>query len=160
MLQAGRMDSRSQHDPSDIDVTREMLRAAGARELPRAPWQHPAEPPEASSLLRLALQRANAAAGHASASELTAALSLIETARSDLDTLEVALLLTARAEGLTWGQIARALGLRSPQAAQQRYQRISQRPVDTAVGPDSDRDRDSRRAHDSGRELESDSGTA
>lgn len=130
----GQMDSSSPHDPSDLDNAREKLQAAGAQELPRPPWQHSAEAPEAMSLLRLALQRANAAAGHASTSELTAALSLIETARSDLDTLEVALLLTARAEGLTWAQIARALGLRSPQAAQQRCQRISQRPADASIG--------------------------
>lgn len=130
------MDSSSQHDPSDVDSAREQLRAAGAQELPRLPWQHPAEPPEAMSLLRLALQRANSTVGQASTSELTAALSLIETARSDLDTLEVALLLTARAEGLTWAQIAQALGLRSPQAAQQRYQRISQRPADASADRD------------------------
>lgn len=79
-------------------------------------------------LLRYALWRANRPGGTASVEELDAALSMMEAARADLDTLEIALLLTARAEGMTWAEIARALGLGSPQAAQQRFQRISQRP--------------------------------
>lgn len=131
------MNSTHEKAPSDIDGARELLRAAAAHELPRPPWQHPAEPVEAMSLLRFALQRANAAIGHASTEELTAALSLVEAARSDVDTLETALLLTARAEGLTWAQIATSLGLRSPQAAQQRYQRISQRPGSETPAGDS-----------------------
>lgn len=127
------MDSSDQHDQPGVDSARERLRTAATHALPRSPWQHPAEAPEASTLLRFALQRANADIGHASREELIAALSLIDTARSDLDALETALLLTARAEGLTWAQIAPALGLRSPQAAQQRYQRVSQRPTPEAV---------------------------
>lgn len=118
--------------PGEGDDPTHMLRRAGAHELPRQPWQHPAEPPEATALLRFALWRANQEVGHASAEELTAALSLLATARSDLDSLESALLLTARTEGLTWPEISEALGLRSPQAAQQRYQRLAQRP---AQGP-------------------------
>lgn len=84
------------------------------------------------TLLRYALWRANQKTDTASTEELRAALRLIESARSDLDTLEVALLLTARAEGLTWSQISEELGLRSPQAAQQRYQRVAQRPTSEA----------------------------
>lgn len=129
----GRMETPDDpNDPNDHEtpVDRvQTLRQAGALELPRQPWQHPSEPPEATALLRFALWRANQEIGHASAQELTAALSLLATARSDLDTLESALLLTARAEGLTWPEIAEALGLRSPQAAQQRFQRVSQRPA-------------------------------
>ena len=56
-----------------------------------------------------------------------AALQLIESARAELDALETGLLFVARAEGLTWPQIAERLGVRSPQAAQQRFERVSQR---------------------------------
>lgn len=112
-------------DPTtdDAALARATLLDAGAKALPRQPWQHPHEPPADVTLLRFALWRASTAAGSASTEELSAALRLLEGARSDLDTLESALLLTARAEGMTWGAIADALGLRSPQAAQQRYQR-------------------------------------
>lgn len=119
--------TESDHDP--VGLARQHLQATGAQDLPRSPWQHPAEPPEAATLLRFALWRANRPGRTTSLEELTAALSLIETARSDLDSLEAALLLTARAEGMTWAEVAEALGLRSPQAAQQRFQRISQRPT-------------------------------
>ncbi|WP_114855016.1 hypothetical protein [Brachybacterium sp. YJGR34] len=114
---------------SDPERARDHLRAAGADELPTAPWRHPAQAPEDQTLLRFALWRANRDPGAASAEDLRAALRLIETARADLDTLESALLLTARAEGLTWAQIAEDLSLRSPQAAQQRTQRLAQRPA-------------------------------
>lgn len=123
------MSDPSERHPDPPDDPRRRLRAAGAEDLPRQPWQHPAEPPEAATLLRFALWRANEAGSTASLGELTAALSMIETARSDLDSLEVALLLTARAEGMTWAEVAEALGLRSPQAALQRFQRFSQRPT-------------------------------
>jgi hypothetical protein len=122
------MDDLSEHQPAHADDARQRLQAAGAQDLPRQPWQHRAEPPEAAMLLRYALWRANRPGGTASVEELDAALSMMEAARDDLDTLEIALLLTARAEGMTWAEIARALGLGSPQAAQQRFQRISQRP--------------------------------
>lgn len=128
------MHDTTENDPGTLGDARHRLQAAGAQDLPRRPWQHPAEPPDAATLLRFALWRANRADGAASLEELTAALAMIETARSDLDSLEVALLFTARAEGMTWAEIAEALGLRSPQAAQQRFQRISQRP--TAGAPD------------------------
>lgn len=127
-------DAAGPADPAD--GARRRLRAAGARDLPRQPWQHPAEPPEAVTLLRYALWRANRAGTAASLEELDAALSMIETARADLDSLEVALLLTARAEGMTWAEVSQSLGLRSPQAAQQRFQRISQRPTVGTTGTD------------------------
>ncbi len=64
---------------------------------------------------------------------MEAGLALVESARSDLDALETALVFTARAEGLTWARVAETMGMRSPQAAQQRYQRTAERPVSSAT---------------------------
>ncbi|GAB94738.1 hypothetical protein BJY21_000121 [Kineosphaera limosa] len=108
---------------------RRRLLDAGAAQLERPPWRHPNEAPvEDVVLLRFALWRASAQPGPGALSQVEAALGLLESARSDLEALETALLFTARAEGLTWARIAELLGLRSAQAAQQRYQRISERP--------------------------------
>lgn len=45
--------------------------------------------------------------------------------RAELDERELALIDRARQQGSTWGQIARALGLASRQAAEQRRQRLA-----------------------------------
>jgi hypothetical protein len=47
--------------------------------------------------------------------------------RSEVDQIEAALLFTARAEGMTWAQVAEGLGLRTGQAAQQRCERVLSR---------------------------------
>lgn len=107
---------------------RSVLLHASAGDLARQPWQHPKEPPDAAALARFALWRAASQVGGGSTPELEAGLALIDSARSDLDALETALVFTARAEGLTWARIAEAMGMGSPQAAQQRYQRTSERP--------------------------------
>ncbi|MEV4901184.1 hypothetical protein AB0K08_07535 [Citricoccus sp. NPDC055426] len=114
-------------EPNDADATRRRLLDSGADELPRFPWQHAKAPVDDQTLLRYALWRANASVGEADHEELRAALRLVESARSDLDALEAGLLLVARAEGLTWPDIGRQLGVGSPQAAQQRFQRVSSR---------------------------------
>ena len=56
--------------------------------------------------------------------DLRAALRLVAAARAEVDLLEAALLFTARSGGLTWGEVADGLGLRSPQAGQQRLERL------------------------------------
>jgi len=56
--------------------------------------------------------------------DLTAALSLVPRARHEMDELEAGLLLMARGRGLTWQEIAFGLGLGTPQAARQRYERL------------------------------------
>ncbi|WP_246060167.1 DNA-binding protein [Herbidospora galbida] len=61
------------------------------------------------------------------ASDLTAALTLMPLVRGEMDQLEASLLLIARGRGLTWQEIANALGLGSPQAAKQRYERLAGR---------------------------------
>jgi hypothetical protein len=53
------------------------------------------------------------------------ALNLVTATRYELHRLEASLLTVARQHGLTWRQIAEALAYDSPQAAQQRYRRLS-----------------------------------
>ncbi|NUL44571.1 hypothetical protein F7P69_05090 [Cellulosimicrobium funkei] len=109
------------------NAARQRLVESGADELPRFPWQHTKAPADDLTLLRYALWRANATVGEADHGDLRAALRLVDSARADLDALEAGLLLVARAEGLTWPDIAHQLGVKSPQAAQQRFQRVSSR---------------------------------
>ncbi|MGW6772743.1 DNA-binding protein [Streptomyces sp. NPDC055037] len=65
--------------------------------------------------------------------DITAALSLIPAARGDMDELEAGLLKMARGREMTWQEIAFGLGLGTPQAARQRYERLAGR---TAADPD------------------------
>lgn len=64
--------------------------------------------------------------------DITAALSLVPRARGDMDELEAGLLQMARGRGMTWQEIAFGLGLGTPQAARQRYERLVGR---TATDP-------------------------
>jgi glutathione S-transferase len=117
-------------------AARRRLLAAGAAELPRMPWLAGRQPPAAADLVRFALWRSQvrggggngAARGHGGgADDLAAALTLLPAARAEVDQTEAALLFNARAHGLSWSQISRAMGLGSPQAAQQRFGRITGR---------------------------------
>ncbi|MGW1670239.1 DNA-binding protein [Streptomyces sp. NPDC002324] len=65
--------------------------------------------------------------------DITAALTLIPLARGEMDELEVGLLDMARGRGMTWPEIAFGLGLQTPQAARQRYERLASR---TEAGPE------------------------
>ena len=104
---------------------RSRLLDAGASALPRPPWLRGAQPPAAADLVRFALWHA---AGEALDDDaLLAALALLPAVRAEADQLEAGLLLTARASGLSWQRISAALGLASPQAAQQRFDRVSGR---------------------------------
>ncbi|PNE41238.1 MULTISPECIES: DNA-binding protein [Streptomyces] len=69
--------------------------------------------------------------------DITAALSLVPMARGDMDELETGLLQMARGRGMTWQEISFGLGLGTPQAARQRYERLAGR---TATDSDSDSD--------------------
>ncbi|MBO0788557.1 MAG: DNA-binding protein [Actinobacteria bacterium] len=104
---------------------RSRLLGAGASSLPRPPWLHPRQPPAAADLIRFALWRAGT--GDAGDEVLLAALALLTAARAEADQAEAALLFTARAQGLSWARISRAMGLRSAQAAQQRSGRVAGR---------------------------------
>ena len=59
--------------------------------------------------------------------DITAALSLIPLARGEMDELEAGLLEMARGRGMAWPEIAYGLGLQTPQAARQRYERLASR---------------------------------
>ncbi|MEU7148926.1 DNA-binding protein [Streptomyces sp. NPDC045456] len=63
--------------------------------------------------------------------DITAALSLLPLVRGELDELEAGLLRMARGRGMTWPEVAFGLGLGTPQAARQRYERLSGRVRDT-----------------------------
>jgi hypothetical protein len=104
---------------------RERLLGIGAARLPRPPWRHARQPPSATELIQFALWRAGT--GKIGDDDLAAALALLPAARSEVDQTEAAVLFTARAQGLSWSQISRAMGLGSAQAAQQRFDRISGR---------------------------------
>jgi hypothetical protein len=106
------------------------LLESGASSLPRAPWLHERQPPAAADLISFVLWRANT--GGIGEEGVLAALALLTAARAELDQSEAALLFTARSRGLSWPRISRAMGLGSPQAAQQRFDRVSgraQRPA-------------------------------
>ncbi|MEU3144011.1 MULTISPECIES: hypothetical protein [unclassified Streptomyces] len=68
--------------------------------------------------------------------DVTAALSLVPLVRGELDELETGLLQMARGRGMTWQEIAFGLGLGTPQAARQRYERLAGRTAATEEGPE------------------------
>lgn len=75
------------------------------------------------------------------AADLTAALTLVPSARAEMDQLEASLLKIARGQAMTWQELAFRLGLGSAQAARQRYERSVLRTApdtsasDAATGP-------------------------
>jgi glutathione S-transferase len=105
----------------------QLLLDGGASQLPRRPWLNERQPPSAADLILHLLWRANGSGpgAPADALDVRAGLALISAARAEMEGLETALLFLARAEGLTWPQISQSLGLRSPQAAQQRLDRLT-----------------------------------
>ncbi|MCX2923074.1 DNA-binding protein [Streptomyces sp. NEAU-W12] len=68
--------------------------------------------------------------------DVTAALSLVPLVRGELDELETGLLQMARGRGMTWQDIAFGLGLGTPQAARQRYERLVGRTAAAEEGPE------------------------
>lgn len=68
--------------------------------------------------------------------DITAALSLVPLVRGEMDELETGLLQMARGRGMTWQEIAFGLGLGTPQAARQRYERLAARAAADAEGQD------------------------
>ena len=102
--------------------SRKRLLDAGASTLPRAPWLHRSQPPSAVDLVRFAVWRGQG--DDVNDDEVIAAMTLLPAARAEMEQLETALLFTARAQGLSWGRISRAMGLGSDQAALQRFDRL------------------------------------
>ncbi|GAB3179492.1 DNA-binding protein [Streptomyces incanus] len=68
--------------------------------------------------------------------DITAALSLVPLVRGEMDELETGLLRMARGRGMTWQDIAFGLGLGTPQAARQRYERLADRTATLEEGPE------------------------
>ncbi len=104
---------------------RQCLLDAGAALLPRAPWLHPAQPPSSTDLVRFAVWRSQT--GSITEEEVGAALTLMPAARAEMEQLETGMLFVARSQGWSWGRIARGMGLRSAQAAVQRFDRLAGR---------------------------------
>jgi hypothetical protein len=101
------------------------LREAGADGLEPRPWRPAPAPPSAVDLAQYALWRTGA--GEADRTTLLSGLALLSAARAEVEGLETGLLFSARSAGLTWAQIADAMGFRSPQACQQRFARLTGR---------------------------------
>lgn len=99
------------------------LRALGADKIPAPPWRPAPLPPSAVDLTQFALWRAS----ELDSDDLLDALTLLPAARAEVEGLEAGLLFIARGAGLTWAQIADAMGFKSPQACQQHFNRLSAR---------------------------------
>ena len=99
--------------------TRLTERAADA--IAPRPWRPAAVPPSAVDLAQFALWRSS----ELDPDDFLDALTLLPAARAEVEGLEAGLLFTARSAGLTWAQIAQAMGFRSPQACQQHYTRLT-----------------------------------
>lgn len=95
----------------------------GADTLAARPWWPGSMPPTAVDLTQFALWRS----ADLAPDDLLSALALLPAARDEVEAAEAGLLFTAKAAGLTWAQIAAAMGFRSPQACQQHYNRLAAR---------------------------------
>ncbi|MDF1487165.1 SANT/Myb-like DNA-binding domain-containing protein [Tessaracoccus caeni] len=104
-------------------AAQQRLRALGADDLPGTPWRPRPIPPSAVDLAHFALWKST----EIGSEDLLSALSLLPAARAEVEGLEAGLLFSARSAGLTWAQIAEAMGFRSPQACQQHYTRLAAR---------------------------------
>ncbi|MGI5271571.1 DNA-binding protein [Nonomuraea sp. CA-218870] len=102
---------------------RERLLRLGADALTPRPWRPASVPPSAVDLVAFAAWR-NA---DLAPDDILSALALLPAARAEVHGLESALLFTARGAGLTWAQMAQAMGFNSPQACQQHYMRLAAR---------------------------------
>ncbi|TCC27133.1 DNA-binding protein [Kribbella speibonae] len=102
---------------------REQLLGLGAKDLPARPWRPAPIPLSAVDLTQFAAWRA----ADLSDDDLLAALALLPAARAEVDEVEAGLLFMARSAGLTWAEMADAMGFSSPQACQQRFNRLTAR---------------------------------
>lgn len=139
IAKAGAMNqSAATHDAATTSLQTQATRLLldrGASDLPARPWLRQQQPPSAMDLIQHVLWRSRGQdnAPAPDTLDLRAALTLVSAARGEMDAVETALLFLARAEGLTWPHIAESLGLRSAQAAQQRLDRLADRPRTAAT---------------------------
>lgn len=99
------------------------LQSRGANELDARPWRPKPVPPSAVDLAEFAAWRG----ADLDSEDILGALTLLPAARAEVDALESGLLFIARSAGLTWAQIAQAMGFNSPQACQQHFHRLAAR---------------------------------
>ncbi|MGN9845869.1 DNA-binding protein [Nonomuraea sp. H19] len=102
---------------------RERLMSVGADALDARPWRPSPAPPSAVDLAQFAVWRS----ADLDPEDILSALALLPAARAEVEGLESALLFIARSAGLTWAQMAQAMGFNSPQACQQHYTRLTAR---------------------------------
>lgn len=96
------------------------LLSRGADRIEGRPWRPAPVPPSAVDLVQFALWRS----ADLEPDDLLDALTVLPDARAEVDGLEAGLLFVARGAGLTWAQIAEAMGFNSPQACQQHFGRL------------------------------------
>ncbi|NUT06135.1 MAG: DNA-binding protein [Hamadaea sp.] len=116
----------SQADQSQARDEREAttrLLCLGADQLADRPWRPAPVPPSAVDLAHFALFRS----AELDTDAMLSALTLLPAARAEVEALESGLLFAARSAGLTWAQIAEAMGFNSPQACQQHFHRLAAR---------------------------------
>lgn len=106
----------------EADARARLLRH-GADALGDRPWRPRPVPPSAVDLVQYALHHASDLAPQ----DVLGALALLPAARAEVDGLEDGLLFVARSAGLTWAQMAQAMGFNSPQACQQHVSRLGAR---------------------------------
>jgi hypothetical protein len=119
---------RSKQDPDQAQAerqraAREQLLAAGAKDLPARPWRPAPVPLSAVDHPQSAAWRS----AELTDDDLLAALALLPAARAEVEEVESGLLFLARSSGLTWAEMADAMGFSSPQACQQRFNRLAAR---------------------------------
>jgi hypothetical protein len=124
MPEGSGVQSNDQEQAERERQARRELLALGASELEPRPWQPGPVPPTAVDLIQFFLWKG------ADQEAALAALKLLPAARAEIDQLETGLMFAARGLGLTWAQMAQALGLNSPQACQQRLDRLAARQGD------------------------------
>lgn len=116
----------SQADQSQARDEREAtvrLMSLGADQLADRPWRRAPVPPSAVDLAHFALFRS----AELDTDAVLSALTLLPAARAEVEALESGVLFAARSAGLTWAQIAEAMGFNSPQACQQHFHRLAAR---------------------------------
>lgn len=101
-------------------AARQRLLASGAKDLAPRPWEPAGVPPSSVDLVRYAVWRST----ELDQGELWSALALMPAARAEVEGIEVGLLFAARSAGMTWAQIASAMGFNSAQACQQHSDRL------------------------------------
>lgn len=121
MMDRSEVQSNDHDDAERERRARQELLDLGADGLERRPWQPEPVPASAVDLIQFFLWKGD------EKQAALAALRLLPAARAEIDQLETGLLFAARGLGLTWAQMAEALGLNSPQASQQRFDRLVDR---------------------------------